>query len=472
MRSKILLLALACLAGPSAAWAQAPADTTEELLLRLKEKGILTDQEYQALVRRKAAEAPARAAPPAAPAAGTGAQAGATPAQTIDPKAVRMAESGVGLQLGDVTVKLSGSINGFYTYEDGGDAGPGSVVVGGLASAGGSDTSSVRNGLLPGFLKVDVTTTQAGWDVGAHFGIYPGINSVTGAGGANSPGQPTALSTAGIDFRQTYLTFGRKELGEVKIGRDIGLFASEAILNDITLFSVGTAAGNAAPSNTSLGRIGLGYIYTDFQPQITYTTPTFGGLQASVGVFQPLLTAGATETNDQPGFQGEITYDVKAGGLDARAWASFVTQRHDGLPGLGDYRGTGFDVGAKLGFGPAGFTGYYYTGKGIGTTGLFILAADAAGNRRDSDGFYLQGTMKFMEKAMLGVSYGESRLDLAEGEVNPTLVDSNQSWALQGRYSLTDWVTLVTEYILTESEAHNGNEAESDTVAVGAIVFF
>src|SRR3546814_8225371 len=66
---------------------------------------------------------------------------------------------------------------------------------------------------------------------------------------------------------------GRPGFGEVKIGRDIGLFASEQILNDITLLSSGTPAGNVAPSNTTLGRIGVGYIYTDFQPQITYTTP-------------------------------------------------------------------------------------------------------------------------------------------------------------------------------------------------------
>src|SRR3546814_11461570 len=89
-------------------------------------------------------------------------------------------------------------------------------------------------------------TNQGGWDVGAHFGMYPGINSVNYAagGGANSPGNPRGLQTAGIDFRQAYLTFGRPGFGEVKIGRDIGLFASAQILNDITLLSSGTPAGN------------------------------------------------------------------------------------------------------------------------------------------------------------------------------------------------------------------------------------
>jgi len=61
----------------------------------------------------------------------------------------------------------------------------------------------------------------------------------------------------------------------VKLGRDIGIFGKDAILDDMTLLGVGTAGPtNVAPSNTSLGRIGIGYIYTDWEPQITYTTPT------------------------------------------------------------------------------------------------------------------------------------------------------------------------------------------------------
>jgi hypothetical protein len=59
------------------------------------------------------------------------------------------------------------------------------------------------------------------------------------------------------------------------MGRDIGLFGKDAILDDMTLLGVGTALGNPAPSNTSLGRIGIGYIYTDWEPQITYTTANY-----------------------------------------------------------------------------------------------------------------------------------------------------------------------------------------------------
>ena len=451
-------MALLLLAGTT----PASAGTTAELLKRLHEKGILTDEEY-AQLSKEDATAPAPAAAPAAVAASDGRP------------VVRVADSGVGFDVGDVTVKISGSVNGFYTHESGQAAGPRTAVVGGVVPVGGG-SSAIRNGLLPGFLKFDVTTQQGGWDVGAHFGMYPGINSVdySAGGGANSAGRPVALQTAGIDFRQTYMTVGRAGFGELKLGRDIGLFGSEGILNDITLLSVGSSGGNVAPSNTSLGRIGIGYIYTDFQPQITYTTPGLSGFKVSVWIFEPLQSlTGPGETSKSPGFQGKIVYDGKFGDFSARAWLSGITQKHNRIDGI-SYTGSGFDTGAKIGYGPIVLTGYYYNGSGLGTTALNLFDTDAAGNKRDSDGFYIQGLATF-GKVSVGGSYGESRLhyaNAADALANPALLRKNSSWVGQARYGLTNWVTLIGEYISTTSRAHNANEAQSDTVAVGAILFF
>lgn len=454
-------LAAIMVAGASPAFAGSNAD----LLKRLHEKGILTDEEYQQLLASdQATPTPVAAAAPA-PAAAPAAESG---------RFVRATETGVGFEVGDVTVKLSGSVNGFYVHDNGEMPNARNTVTGGVATVG-PNTSAVRNGLLPGFLKFDVTTTQGGWDVGAHFGMYPGINSVSYAGGgANSGGAPYALQTSGIDFRQTYLTFGRAGFGEVKIGRDIGLFGSEAILNDITLLSSGTPSGNVAPSNTTLGRIGTGYIYTDFQPQVTYTTPNFGGFTATVGVFEPLSSlTGPAEANNQPGFQGKIVYSGKFGGVDTRLWLSGITQKHNVVAGP-DYTGSGFDTGARVTVGPVTLVGTYYRGSGLGTTALNLFDTDGLGNKRDSEGFYLQGLTTF-GKFSVGGSYGESNLDYAnvtDQLANPTLVKKNSSWVGQVRYGLNGWVTLLGEYISTTSKAHNGNKANSDALAAGAILFF
>ena len=481
MKSHYLLhAAAAALAlGAVSAPAHAQATATQQLLQRLHEKGILTDEEYaQLMAETNAAPAPAPALAPT----------GASPqvekqekvAEALDiSRMVKMTDSGIGLEVGPATIKFSGSINAFYVNDNPQTPGATTAVGGGIATVGTDSSNAVRNGLLPGFLLIDVTTKQAGLDIGAHFGMYPGINSANlGPLGANNGGQPTALATAGIDFRQTYLTIGGG-FGTVKMGRDIGLFGSEAILNDITLLAVGPTGGNVAPANTSLGRIGSGYIYTDFQPQITYTTPKFGGLQASVGVFQPLqsLTAPA-QTNTAPGFQGKVTFDQSFGdGGSVRLWASGVTQKHEtigaGTGGLVSYTGRGMELGGKLTVGPISAVANWYTAKGLGTTVLGLLDTDANGNPRGSDGFYVQA-LATLGKISLGGSYGESNLDRTAFEIaaGNTLVSKNSSYVGQVRYGLTDWVTLLAEYTKTKSEAHGGNAADSDSIAVGAILFF
>jgi len=454
----------------------AHASTSTDLLKRLHEKGILTDDEYNQLLAEEQAQANAAPATPVTPP-----PAPATPPPAMEQAQgaldsshlVKMTDSGIGLMVGPATIKFSGSVNGFYVYDN--PQKNAAKVVGGLASTGTSGTSAVRNGLLPGFFKIDVTTNQGGWDVGAHFGMYPGINSNSWAGlGANSAGQATAFATSGIDFRQTYMTVGKPGFGELKIGRDIGLFGSEAILNDMTLLSVGSTGGNVAPSNTSLGRIGIGYIYTDFQPQITYTTPKMGGFQAALGIFQPLqsLTSPA-QTNSSPGFQGKISFDAKFAGAGFHGWVSAITQQHNTVGG-GDYTGEGIDLGAKVTVGPIGVTGYWYKAKGLGTEALGLFDADALGNARKSNGYYIQA-MATLGKFSVGGSYGASFLHTTNADdfvANQMLVHENSSEVGQVRYGLTSWVTLIGEYTHTKARADNGNVDTSDALALGGILFF
>jgi len=292
---------------------------------------------------------------------------------------------------------------------------------------------------------------------------------------------PAALQTPGIDARQAFFTFGDASWGTVKLGRDIGLFAKDAILDDMTLLGVGTAGGNSAPGNTSLGRIGIGYIYTDWEPQILYTTPTFNGFSASGGIFQP-LDAGDYTKHTSPQFQigGNYTWgDPKSGDLVGKVWLDVVSQQAQ-LPGSAtvlagqktSFTGTAVDGGVKLGI--AGFEGvlYAYSGSGVGTTGLYILASDVLGNTRDSDGGYLQATYK-ISKVKFGVSYGISELKEASADASSSnLLKSNSSVVGGVYYSLSKNVTLVGEYINSKSKAFSGNSATENDYAIGGILFF
>lgn len=406
---------------------------------------------------------------------------------------IGQAFAGIDFPAGDWKVDISGNVNAFYVGANC-DNGAHTAVAGGLACTG-NDSAAVRNGLLPAALVFSGTSRQGDFDVGVTIGLYPGINS-SAAAGVNGPGLPAALQTPGIDARQAFFTFGDASWGTIKMGRDIGIFAKDAILDDMTLLGVGSAGNNAAPGNTSLGRIGYGYIYTDWIPQITYISPNWGGFGLSVGIFQPLDAVGSASytRHDSPQLQGGVSFgwgDPKTDAVTGKVWFNGVSQKVQANPADIDanaagaktsFTGSGWDFGIKAGFG--GFEGvlYGYSGSGLGTTGLFILPSSALGEKRDSDGGYAQLTWKW-DRLKLGASYGESRLKQASDEkifinpppayITPNLLDKNKSWVGGLYYSLTKSITLVGEYVDSKSTAHDGiNKAEEKTFVLGGILFF
>ncbi len=395
------------------------------------------------------------------------------------------AVAGIDVSAGDWKIDFGGNVNAFFVGSNCDTPSSTTAVTGGLACTG-DHSAAVRNGLLPAAIVFSATTRQSDFDIDVTIGFYPGINS-SAAAGVNGPGQPSALAAPGIDARQAFFTFGDAGWGTVKMGRDIGLFGKDAILDDMTLLGVGSAGNNAAPSNTSLGRIGLGYIYTDWEPQITYTTANFSGFSGSIGIFQPLNTPGYTSHNS-PQMQAGLAYawgDPKSDAPTGKVWFDVVTQKlkansaaiaGDTAAGIStSFNGTAVDAGVKLDV--AGFEGvlYGYTGKGVGTTGLYILPTSASGDKRKSDGGYVQGTYKY-DKVKVGLSYGISDLKLANdeqaGQATNDLLKRNSSGVIGVYYSLTKSVTLVGEFVHTKAEAWNGNSAKENDYVLGGILFF
>jgi predicted porin len=386
------------------------------------------------------------------------------------------ASHAVEITAGDWKFTAAGNVNAHYIVSKCDDT-PG-AVAGGLACTATGDaedtSSSVSNGLLPAALALSASTTQAGYDLNVTFGLFPGIS--TNDGGSpnlqNTPGAlspNTALGTAGLDVRQVYLTFGNDRMGTVLAGRNIGLFGQDAILGDMTLLGVGAGGGDhAAPSNTSLGSIGLGYIYTDWLAQIDYTTPDISGFKFTIGIFDPVEPLGPASTpKSSPGFHGKVAWTHDKLYLSA----TFLQQKQEGATNAGDFDSHAFDIGGKFTAGPAEFMAYYYDGKGVGTTGLFVLASDGLGHERDSDGFLAQVTFT-AGKTKFGLNYGESNLDLASGEVNPTLVTKNSKYTAGVYHSLTDNLMLLAEFSDIRAEAQNGVENKAQTFNVGAFLKF
>jgi predicted porin len=388
----------------------------------------------------------------------------------------------IDLEAGDWKFTVTGNVNGSYIYSNC-DSSP-HIVAGGLACIAPTGSSSVSNGLLPAAIAFNGSTHQAGYDLAFTFGFYPGIS-------ANDGGSPNllqtlpnssnvALATTGIDMRQVFLTFGNDVMGTVLVGRNIGLFASDAILNDMTLQAVGGGSTNyAAPVNTALGSIGVGYIYADWLAQIDYSTPEYLGFKATVGVFDPLETLASNQntpaTKNMPGFQGKMSYKFEQ--LYLSAAGLFQKQRGIDVPDANLLEGRGysswaFDVGGKYDFGPVEVVGWYYNGAGVGTTGLFIRANDpVTGRPRNSDGFLAQITCQ-LGPTKLGFNYGQSRLGHAQNETTGALVEKNDKYTLGIYHSLTENLLLTAEANYVESFNHARQLNASRSFDVGAFLKF
>jgi predicted porin len=401
---------------------------------------------------------------------------------------------------GDWKLSFDGNVNADYIYSECAALADAKTVAGGLTCVAPGDgqrsSSSVSNGLLPAAFSFSAATTQAGYDIGVTFGFYPGISTNNGGspnlGAANSN---TALGTAGLDVRQVFLTFGNKDMGTVLAGRNIGLFQADAILNDMTLLGVGAGGSNAAPTNTSLGSIGLGYIYTDWLAQIDYTTPDFNGLKVTLGIFDPLesLTDGTGPTpKSAPGVHGKVAWKASD---SLYLSASFLYEKQNFQAASGydpvtgalllipgqrvTYNGDGVDFGGKYDFMGFEVAGWGYYAKGLGTTGLFVNSADTDptsagyGEARKSYGFLAQLTYKVPTTNLkLGANYGTSRLDQADGEVNPTLVNRNSKFTLGVYEQLTPNLLLLAEGTAMTSVNQIGDQNKAWLTNVGAFVSF
>jgi len=398
------------------------------------------------------------------------------------------APQAVEVQAGAWKFTLDGNVNADYIHSSC-ESTP-AVISGGLACTsidGNSTASSVSNGLLPAAFVFGVSTTQNGLDIAATLGLYPGTSTNDGgspnlqdAGGAGS--HNTALGSAGLDVRQVFMTFGNASMGTFTVGRNIGLFQQDAILNDMTLPGVGGPGGTAtgSPANTTLGGIGLGYIYTDWLSQIDYTTPDLAGTKITFGIFDPLNPVGEpSEPKSAPGFHAKIAYTM--GGLYLSA--SGLYQKQTAVPAAGlapavaEYDSHGFDVGGKYKIGGLEVMGWYYNASGIGTTGLFLNGADSLGNARDSNGFIAQVTYT-VGPTKFGINYGQSRLSAtgqemaADALLAGELVENNKKWTGGIYHKLTDNLTILGEYSRVDSIAQNGNENSANTFNIGAFMSF
>ena len=412
-------------------------------------------------------------------------------------------------------VSFDGAANAFIMQNSGTNApttsGGNAVAFDGTAgiiNAANSETSIVT-GLLPNVWGMTLKAPTAnGLDISARLGLYTHMN-----------GSENALGNGQINIRETSGSVSGF-FGTVLVGRSLGIHQSNAILNDMLLFGVGAGA-SAGNSNTTLGRIGVGYLYTDFQPMVAWTLPELGmGFGAKVGIFDPKDVAADTAANSAtdhgaPRVEAQITWngDFFQTGVGMNLWLDGTYQhtnrteaetqsRQNSTSGattnsanIGDIEhdsveSAGVGFGTKLSY--EGFslvaTGFYASGLGMRgqhsvlpimqTNGATVPAStgalDDAGKERKSYGGYIQGTFDFGQGTSVGYSYGGNHMRMTGEDMNnlgTTLSNTMHSGMIW--HNVTDNFRLILEGGYAEKSWYLADDDQEDSFGgVGAFFFW
>src|SRR5437879_4201353 len=345
-------------------------------------------------------------------------------------------------------------------------------------AAGDAANSSVRTGLLPAFATFEARGKEAGMNLGVHFGFAPQINN------AGVHDQFGVQSGAAIDMRQVYLTIGLKDGSQILAGRELGLFGRQNIVQDMTLFGVGAVGiGGGGGGGTTLGRIGYGYIYPNFNAQVTFSTKGGTPGQVSIGIFQPsALGSGTYIYTSIPRVEAEVTYNQKSGSTKYMVWAGGLWQTTKNAPTAGISASSfGGTAGVKVDVSDLSVVVTGYVGKGLGTT-LMFSGGEVAGTSptskelRSSDGGYAQVMYHANKgKTNVGVSWGFSRLKnnntaAPNGDGNNNVRSNLYSFTGGIYHQWTKSLKLVFEG--TEEGSTNGPRPKQVDVSGGFMLFF
>lgn len=368
---------------------------------------------------------------------------------------------------------FSGNAHAFLTYEKESTDGNTTAPFGVVGSS--ADQTRIQTGLLPAFAVFDAKGKEGNTDLSVHFGFAPEVQCGRGI--------HDCFGTQ-IDMRQVFLTAGGS-WGQILAGRELALYGRQNILTDQTLFGIGaTGAGGGALGSgggTTLGRIGLGYIYPQFVAQFTYSTPGGKPGQFSIGLFEadaaalPGTEGPYTKTNI-PRVESEFVYTKK----EFKGWLGGLLQNTKNPSNNKSVTATGVSGGLRWANKSVSLTGSGYYGKGLGTTLMFLGASCTTGtcgsngssDLRKSYGYIGQVTYT-TGKATLAGSYGASLLDASDTE-RGSFKTENALASGGVYYQTTKSLKLVFElnYATTKDKVANSKKNSSFAPAVGLMLFF
>jgi hypothetical protein len=364
-----------------------------------------------------------------------------------------------------------GMVNLFAVYQTG-DNLPDGVDAGYSLSPGDADEGfRITNGFLPNILAFNIKApTMNGLDTGARIGFYP----------SSAHGNDKNRTDTQIDLREVFFTVDGN-FGQIMVGKGLSLFLGQNLLTEQTLMGAGRMAGalNTSGLGVTLGRIGYGYLYPNFNAQVRYTTPDMGGAKFAIGLYDPSNIAGsgvdATETK-LPRVEAELSYAGVAGDATIKTYVNAMWQEADftSAAGVDEDDATAWGVSGGFVTGLAGFelSGSVFTGRALGTSLLLDSdSLDADGKERKTWGYIGQLSYTFANegKTKVGLSYGANRMSetSADAAAADAFIKVQSMATLMVTQDITTNLKLVAEASYLNHEWHNDSHMEVEMLSIG-----
>ncbi len=301
----------------------------------------------------------------------------------------------------------------------------------------------------------------------------------------NSSGGRTKNTPGGVDPRELY---GKMEgsWGSFLGGSALALFGRGGILVDADIAhdsgmgypcSIENAGGGAC------GMAGFGAVFPAFEPGFVYTTPSLGGFELALGIYDPATVANAQLTRAPlPRFEAEAAFSIKD---VVKVFANGFWQKLEGSPtDMGkrtDITATawGGQGGLMLNVGPVMAGGAGFMGQGLSPITYIEeneISFDPKGIPRKSRGGFGLAAVKF-DQIHLKVAGGAGvfRLDkspndkepvTAAGLVgNPQLLKQNFG-ITAGVYQTTGPLHFALEYFRAEHGLYEFGEADPNNPTI------
>lgn len=305
----------------------------------------------------------------------------------------------------------------------------------------------VQSGFKPANLNFHVVApkTNSGLTVSGHFQINTHLNA------------PNGVQNGGLFESRVANIQVSGDFGTITLGKDFGVFNSNAIGDIASQGGVGWLGAGADTGNATGGRIGTGYVYANFNPQIKFTSNDMNGFVYKVAIINPEEPQDASIETSLPRFEGQVTYTTDS----FKVWVGGFTQEVSVVGEQAfDYDMQGYDVGAHFQAGGFGLTVNFTDTTGIGADGLY------GGTINDSD---VDATQWFVEadykvnKTRFGISYGEGSqdsraADAANGLAAVAEVD-NELTMLFVHHQLSDQFRIIGELQDYQSDVQNDYNA-------------